>query len=127
MKSFLQVMVPIVLLIVGGIIMIIFINPSEDTHRLHIRCNDSNRYRSSYTPLSAKIINFMEDHNECSLEIEIVNISEGFIRINTPALLLLDNQGEIATTPARSFFVEVGQTLTLYSLDQQTKFTLQYN
>jgi len=128
MKKTLQFIIPMLLLVVGGFVLMYMSNPSERDKRLHIRCNNSIRHRRSYRVSSAQVINFMQNHDECSLEIEIINVGETFVRINTPSLLHTDQRtGEVnEDAPRREVTVEASGEVILYSLDQQTKYTFEY-
>ena len=123
MKSFLQFIIPIGLIVGGGLIMMYYISPRERDYKLYISCNNN---RSGYIAVGSKRINFMEGHNDCNLEIEITYVGENFVRINTPFLLHSNVYGQINEEPQQIAFVEVGETVVLYSLDRATSFTFQY-
>jgi len=126
-KSFIQFIIPILILIVGGFFLMYIINPAERDKRLHIRCNDGLFTRSTYSVYNSKTISFMPNNEECNLEIKIENVSDGFIKINTPSMLHYDINGQVdESEPRRNIFLEIGEEVVVYSLDRLTRYTFQY-
>ena len=126
MKSTLQFLIPIlVVLAIGGFLMLRS-NPPSRAKRLHIRCNNSFIHRRSFRVASGETINFSENHDSCNLEIRISSVEEYFMRIYIPYLYQINSVGEKENAPRRVTFVETKRDTILYTEDGETRFILQF-
>ena len=126
MKSFLQFMIPIfIILIIGGILMY-NAGTRDENRRLYIACNNSSMRRNRFNVFSTKVINFMENDENCSLVIEVLNVAEHYVKLSTPNLLHYDLLGELENFARNEVFVSIEYDTTLYSTDEETKFTFRF-
>lgn len=126
MKSFLQFMIPIfIILIIGGILMY-NAGTRDENRRLYIACNNSSMRRNRFNVFSTKVINFMENDENCSLVIEVLNVAEHYVKLSTPNLLHYDLLGELENFARNEVFVSIDYDTILYSTDGETKFTFRF-
>ena len=127
MKSFIQFIIPVLLIFIVGGIMMFMVMPRNETRRLYIACNDSplNR-RNRFTVVATDIVTFMGNHELCELIMEVGNIGERYIRLRTPYLYHLNIAGERERNPRNEVFVSIDEDVVLYSLDGETKFTFRF-
>ncbi|NLL01458.1 MAG: hypothetical protein GX265_00310 [Mollicutes bacterium] len=124
MKNFFQFMIPILIIFVVGVIMLLNNKSYDDTKRLYIK---SNSISKNFEVYSGKKLFFAEDDDKCKLNVEVLNVDRAFIKINTPYLWSIDNNGNIDKTEARlSNVILVDEDTVFYSYDEQVKYIFSF-
>ena len=124
MKNFLQFIIPLGIICAIGIVMLAKSKPHDDTKRLYVSCNSISK---NFEVWSGIKVFFAEKNEECKLDIEIANVHNNYIKINTEYLWRLDDNGKLdKTEPKSTNIIQIDQAVTLYSYDEKTKYTFEY-
>lgn len=124
MKNFLQFIIPLLVICGIGIVMLLNNTTHDDTKRLYVKCNSISK---NYEVFSGTKVYFAEDDNKCKLDIEVINVDRGYIKISTPYLWRLDDNGEIDKTEARQAnIIQIEEEVTLFSYDEKTKYVFAF-
>ena len=125
MKNFWQFMLPIIIILLVGTFMIIKTSPATNEKKLYIKCNNISINEDVY---SGKIFTFAEKDENCKLEVEVLDVNDKYIKINTKYLSSLNISGEVDEDkePARDNIIPYNEKTILYSYNDEGKYIFQY-
>lgn len=124
MKNFLQFIIPLLVICSIGVIMLLNNDIHDDTKRLYIKCNTISK---NYEVYSGTKLFFAENNEKCKLDIEVINVDRSYIKISTPYLWRMDDNGKIDKTEAwQTNIIQIEEEATLYSYDEQTKYVFTF-
>ncbi|MDD4406527.1 MAG: hypothetical protein PHF30_00600 [Bacilli bacterium] len=124
MKNFLQFIIPLLIIIVIGCIMFFNSTSYDDTKKLYIKCDNVSEKFDVYSNLE---ITFAKKNDACKLDIEISNVDQEYVKINTKYLWGLNYDNTIDDSePNTSNIISINKKTTLYSYDKKTKYIFEY-
>lgn len=124
MKKF--IMIVMILIVIGIFIGIFyFTKPIDDTKKLYVKCND---FEEVYEVMISNEIKFADNDSKCKLELEVVNIDRGFIKLNSKTYFYkVNGDKEIdRLTLDYDVYVPSDGTVTLVGHDRETRFEFSF-
>ena len=96
----------------------------DDTKKLYIKCDNVSEKFDVYSNLE---ITFAKKNDACKLDIEISNVDQEYVKINTKYLWGLNYDNTIDDSePNTSNIISINKKTTLYSYDKKTKYIFEY-
>ncbi len=124
MRNFIQFIVPILIILVGGILFYIYSKPIDTTKKLYIKCDN---YKEKHDLYSLLEIPFAKKSEKCKLDIKISAVESGYVKIETSYLWSEDpaTRSEMAEAKQDNI-ISHNEENVFYSLDGNTKYIFEY-
>ncbi|MDD4706551.1 MAG: hypothetical protein PHS24_05035 [Bacilli bacterium] len=124
MKNFLQFIIPLLIIIVVVFIMFFSSKSYDDTKKLYIKCDNVSEKYEVYSNLK---FTFAKKNDACKLDIEISNVDQEYVKINTKYLWGLNYDNTIDNSePHTGNIISINKETNLYSYDKKTKYIFEY-
>ena len=124
MKNFWQFIIPLLIIIVIGCVMFLSSKSYDETKKLFIKCDNVSENYEVYSNLS---FTFAKNHNKCKLDIEVTNVDQEYVKINTKYLWGLKYDDTMDNSePNKGNIISTNKKTTLYSYDKKTKYIFEY-
>lgn len=126
MRNFIQFIVPILVIFVGGLLFYIYSKPIDASKKLYIKCDNVSEKKDIYSLLEIK---FAEKNEKCKLDIKITAVESDYIKIDTFDKYLWNenpaNKKENAV-PRRENIISTNEINEFYSYDGTAKYIFEY-
>lgn len=113
----------VVILIFGCIFY--YTRPIDDTKMLHISCND---FKQEYDVMINDEIKFADGDSKCGIDLKVVNIDRGFIKLNSKTFFYKVNGDETIDKLTLDYDVYVPSdgNIILVGHDKETRFEFSF-
>ena len=125
MRNFMQFVIPLIVIVGIGFLFMWSSTEKSSESSLYVSCNDTGRQK--FKVISAMDVEYRKGPEECHINIRIIDVGDGFVKIGTPSLWRTDTVGEIDDAGTmNSHSVDSGRAYIAYSVDKKTKFRFEF-